>query len=372
MQLRSYLGGCAMLTLAMAVSSLAGVVATNAGVPWPQLVSPEGTDSDPTIFLYDGYTHQMAAIDIGTYYPHIQLKLINQSNITVSPGITFLGGDYPNMPGESGDYNAYPGHQSLIVDNSTLTTAQFRIGSKNSYNTMFIRNGGTMNVNGVFYLDQWVGTNHNAVNVTTGSTLNLSSTMYLGYGGTNTGTYAGSSSNESLTITGGSTVNIGTPASPQGLYMRYTHDSFIRVSGELSKLYVTDRLTLGSHSTYCYGNKLIIENDGEVWIRNSTNPISSPYNTSEEMNKVQLADGSLVISGNQTANSAIANLIWVWDGTQYVDGTLGSGAGRYSATYYTTGEYAGYTVFTGGTPIPEPGAMALLSLGGLAMLRRRH
>jgi hypothetical protein len=40
-------------------------------------------------------------------------------------------------------------------------------------------------------------------------------------------------------------------------------------------------------------------------------------------------------------------------------------------TYLTEGDLAGYTMLTVGGEVPEPATMSLLTLGGLALLRRK-
>ncbi|HOZ08961.1 MAG TPA: SDR family NAD(P)-dependent oxidoreductase, partial [candidate division Zixibacteria bacterium] len=150
-------------------AALGGVVAVNDAVPYPQLVVPEGTAEDPTIFLYDGYHRNFdlvgQGLDIGTYNPYIALHIVNQSVIR-STKIWFLGGDYPNKVGESQDPTDYPGHQAMILDNSDMTTGEFRVGSKNSDNTLTVRNGATMSVGKGLFIDMYDGVGNNAVVVT--------------------------------------------------------------------------------------------------------------------------------------------------------------------------------------------------------------
>jgi hypothetical protein len=132
-------------------------------------------------------------------------------------------------------------------------------------------------------------------------------------------------------------------------------------------------MSLGESSQYCYGNNLVLEDGGELWIRNASggSPVSTTFVTGNEMNKILLAKGSLVVYGNQTQNTGISEMIWVCDGRQYVDGTIGdvSEEGKFSAAYHTEGKYAGYTVFTGGV-VPEPTSIST-GLLSLALVGRR-
>lgn len=370
-----YLGGWVALAIVAASSSFAGVVATNDTVPYPQLVSPAGTSADPTIFKYDAYTKDFGTqqgLDIGTYHPFIQLHVLNQSKITSSK-IWFVGGDYPNKTWESNNPADYPGNQMLLIDNSSMSTGELRVGSKNSNNTLLVRNNASLSVGLGLYINRHEGViNTNGVS---GNTVRVEGTSTLTVKGADLFVGYGDSSNESLVVTGGSSVTVGDETTSRRLRMRFSHDSKVRVAGAGSKVFVTGTVSLGEGNTYCYGNELVLEDGGELWIRNTSGgaPLSTVFVPGKEANKIHLANGSLVVLGNQTANNTIANLIWVWDGTQYVDGVLGNvqDAGKFSATYHADGKYAGYTVFTGGS-VPEP---AVLSVGcfSIPLLgRRRH
>ena len=366
----------ALLTVLTGAPGFAGIVAVNDAVPYPQLFSPTGTSDDPTVFKYDNYVRDFGAmqgLDIGTYHPFIQLHVVNQSRIT-STKIWFVGGDYPNKTFESQRPEDYPGSQTLLIDDSTMSTGELRVGSKNSNNTLLLRNGASLDVGLGLYINRHEGVINsngvrgNSVRVTGRSTLTVNGgDLFVGYG---------DSSDEGLVVTDGSTVTVGNDAASRRLRMRFTHDSHVRVSGAGSRVFVTGGVSLGESNTYCYGNKLTLDNGGELWVRNAGGgaPLSSTFVPGREMNKVQLAGGALVVFGDQTANATIQNLIWVWDGDAYVDGARASAPlqpGQFSAVYHTDGSYAGYTVFTGGVPLPEP-ASAALGLGGLMLMTGRR
>ncbi len=57
-----------------------------------------------------------------------------------------------------------------------------------------------------------------------------------------------------------------------------------------------------------------------------------------------------------------------WNGTAWDDITNATPGVDYTLTYHTTGDLEGYTVLT----VPEPAALSLLALGGVAILRRRR
>jgi hypothetical protein len=358
MNAHSCFTGCVLLTAATAI---AGVVAVNDAVPYPQLRDPAGTSEDPTVFKYDAYTKDfgtLQGLDIGTYNPFIQLHVVNQSKITSSK-IWFVGGDYPNKSWESQRPEDYPGSQTLLIDNSSMSTGELRVGSKNSNNTLLLRDHASLSVGLGLYINRHEGVinsngvSGNAVRVTGGSTLAVTGgDLFVGYG---------DSSNESLIVTEASTVTIGDDTTSRRLRMRFSHESLVRVAGAGSKLFVTGSMSLGESNTLCHSNRLILEDSGELWIRNAAGgaPLSSTFVAGKEANKIMLANGSLVVHGDQTGNNTLANMIWVSDGKEYLDGTLGNivEAGKFSATYHEEGKYAGFTVFTGGV-VPEPSAIS--------------
>lgn len=323
--------------------SWAGVVATNNAVPYPQLVQPQGTAEDPTIFLYDGYQRNFdlvgQGLDIGTYYPYIALHIINQSMIR-STRIWFLGGDYPNKVDESGNTDAYPGHQTMLLDNSVMSTGQFRVGSKSSHNTLIIRNQATMSVGNGLYIDQWDYESDNTV-IVTGAGTSLSVTngaLFVGYG---------ISSNESLSVLQGARVTVGTATIAQHLLVRYAHDSRVTVSGAGSTLRVFGRLTLGSHTTHCYNNRLTVEDGGLVKIDGTLN---NAYNTSKTPNSIRLTNGgTLALKGTYTSNT-LSTLLAAGESDVY---TVGPGVG----------DLAGYTVWKAAVA-PKPKVTLLLLSGG--------
>jgi T5SS/PEP-CTERM-associated repeat protein len=309
-----------------AASAWAGVVATNDAVPWPQLVGPEGTSDDPTIFLFDGYTRNFdlvgQGLDIGTYHPYIALHIVNRSVIT-SSRIWFLGGDYPNKVDESSDPNAYPGHQTMILDNSSMTTGEFRVGSKSRNNTLIVRNQAKLSVGKGLFIDHWDGTANNSVVVTgAGSLLSVTNgSLYVGYG---------NSSNETLSVLDGALVTVGTSAAPQWLRMRSAHNSTVTVSGAGSTLWVTGGLTLGENSTHCHNNRLIVADGGVVKIDGT---LSSASNATKSPNRVRLANGgAIALKGSHDAHPLLSTL-------------LAAGESAAASVGPGTGELAGYTVW---------------------------
>ncbi len=315
-------------------AALGGVVAVNDAVPWPQLVVPEGKADDPTIFLFDGYHRNFdlvgQGLDIGTYHPHIALHIVNQSAIR-STRIWFLGGDYPNKVDESGDPNAYPGHQALLLDHSSMTTGEFRIGSKNGNNTLTIRNGATMSVGKGFFIDMWDGVGDNAVVVTgAGSSLSVTNgAFYVGYG---------NCSNENLSVLAGASVTVGTSAIPQRLLMRHANRSWVRVAGAESTLWVTGGLSLGDSSVTCFGNRLIVEDGGLVKIDGN---LTGAANAALGAHGIRLKNGGrLALKGSSTTDTLAA--------------LLAAGESDKYAFAPGTGALAGYTVWEADEQTAKP------------------
>ena len=309
----------------IAGAALGGVVAVNDAVPYPQLVSPEGTAADPTIFLYDGYHRNFdlvgQGLDIGTYNPYIALHIVNQSVIR-STRIWFLGGDYPNKVGESQDPTDYPGHQTMLLDNSDMTTGEFRVGSKNSDNTLIVRNGATMSVGKGLFIDMYDGVGNNAAVVTgVGTSLSITNgAFYVGFG---------NSSNENLSVLAGASVTVGTPASPQRLLMRHANRSWVRVAGAKSTLWVTGGFSLGDNDVTCFDNRLIVEDGGLVKI---DGPLTGAANAALGAHGIRLKDGGrLALKGSSTTDTLAA--------------LLAAGESDNSAFAPGTGALAGYTVW---------------------------
>ena len=324
-------------------AALGGVVAVNDAVPYPQLVVPEGTADDPTIFLYDGYHRNFdlvgQGLDIGTYNPYIALHIVNQSVIR-STRIWFLGGDYPNKVGESQDPTDYPGHQAMLLDNSNMTTGEFRVGSKNSDNTLTVRNGATMSVGKGLFIDMYDGVGNNTVVVTgVGTSLTVTNgAFYVGYG---------NSSNESLSVLAGASVTVGTTAIPQRLRMRFSNRSWVKVAGAGSTLWVTGNISLGENGTTCFGNRLIVEDGGLVKIDGT---LASAANAALGANGIRLRNGGrLALKGTYNTNT-LAALLAAGESSEY---TFAPG----------TGDLAGYTVWTAASD-PEPDKTSLLIISG--------
>lgn len=322
-----------------ATTACAGIVATNNAVPYPQLVSPAGTSNNPTIFLFDGYSRNFdlvgQGLDIGTYNPYIALHIINQSVIRSSK-IWFLGGDYPNKVGESQDPTDYPGHQMMLLDNSSMTTGEFRVGSKNSDNTLLVRNQATMSVGKGLFIDMYDGVGNNAV-VVTGAGTSLSVTngpLYVGYG---------NSSNENLSVLAGASVIVGTPTITQRLRMRFSHNSWVNVSGAGSTLRVTGNLTLGESSTYCHNNRLIVADGGLVKIDGT---LSSASNATKTPNGIRLTNGGTLALKGTYASNTLSTLLAAGESDAY---TFGPGVG----------DLAGYTVWQA-AEAPKPKVTLLL------------
>ena len=327
-------------------AALGGVVAVNDAVPYPQLVVPEGTAEDPTIFLYDGYHRNFdlvgQGLDIGTYNPYIALHIVNQSVIR-STKIWFLGGDYPNKVGESQDPTDYPGHQAMILDNSDMTTGEFRVGSKNSDNTLTVRNGATMSVGKGLFIDMYDGVGNNAVVVTgVGTSLSITNgAFYVGFG---------NSSNENLSVLAGASVTVGTTAITQRLRIRNANRSWIRVAGSGSSVWVTGNFSLGESNVYCFDNRLIVEDGGLVKIDGT---LTSVANASLGANGIRLRNGGrLALKGTPSSSTMtlISNLLAAGESSEY---TFAPG----------TGDLAGYTVWTAASD-PEPDKTSLLIISG--------
>lgn len=321
------------------VSAWAGVVATNDAVPWPQLVGPEGTSDDPTIFLFDGYTRNFdlvgQGLDIGTYHPYIALHIVNRSVIT-SSRIWFLGGDYPNKVDESSDPNAYPGHQTMILDNSSMTTGEFRVGSKSRNNTLIVRNQAKLSVGKGLFIDHWDGTANNSVVVTgAGSVLTVTNgPLYVGYG---------NSSNECLSVMQGAVVTVGTPSAPQWLRMRSAHNGTVTVAGAGSTLWVTGGLSLGENSTHCHNNALVVADGGVVKIEGA---LTSAANPAKPPNRIRLANGGrIALKGTHDAHPLLTTLLAAGESSA---ATVGPGVD----------ELEGYTVWTAEADALEPKPVA--------------
>lgn len=329
----------AIILAAYTVRAGAAVVAVNGAVPYPQLVIPAGTPDNPTIFLFDGYSRNFdlvgQGLDIGTYNPYIALHIINQSVIR-STRIWFLGGDYPNKIDESGDPNAYPGHQAMLLDNSTMTTGEFRIGSKNSFNTLTIRNGATMSVGKGLFIDMWDKVGNNAVIVTgTGTSLSITNgPLYVGYG---------NSSNENFSVLAGASVTVGTPTISQRLRMRFSHNSWVSVAGIGSTLRVTGNLSLGENSTYCHNNRLIVADGGLLKIDGI---LSSAYNATKTPNSIRLTIGGTLAMKGTYASNTLSTLLAAGESDAY---TVGPGVG----------DLVGYTVWQA-AEAPKPKVTLLL------------
>lgn len=318
----------------VAGAAMGGVVAVNDAVPHPQLVSPEGTAADPTIFLYDGYYKNFdlvgQGLDIGTYYPYIALHIVNQSVIR-STRVWFLGGDYPNKPGESGDTDAYPGHQTMILDNSDMTTGEFRVGSKSSHNTLIIRNQATMSVGKGLYIDKWDNEGENAVVVTgAGSSLSITNgALFVGYG---------NSSNENLSVLAGASVTVGTAAVPQRLLIRHANRSWVRVAGAGSTLWVTGGFSLGDSNVTCFGNRLIVEDGGLVKI---DGPLTGAANAALGAHGIRLKSGGRLALKDSSTTDTLAALLAAGESDKH---TLTPG----------TGALAGYSVWEADVPAANP------------------
>ena len=341
--IKRWLAGAGVCLIAGSV--LGGVVAVNDAVPHPQLVSPAGTAADPTIFLFDGYYKNFdlvgQGLDIGTYNPYIALHIVNQSIIR-STRIWFLGGDYPNKVGESQDPTDYPGHQTMLLDNSDMTTGEFRVGSKNSDNTLIVRNGATMSVGKGLFIDKYDGVGNNAVVVSdVGTSLSVTNdALYVGYG---------NSSNESLSVLAGASLAVGTPTITQRLRMRFSNRSWIRVAGSGSSVWVTGNCSLGESNVYCFDNRLIVEDGGLVKIDGT---LTSAANATLGANGICLMNGGrLALKGTppSATMTLISNLLTAGESGGYA---VGPGAGS----------LAGYTVWEAAAE--RPTGTLLLIYGG--------
>jgi hypothetical protein len=75
---------------------------------------------------------------------------------------------------------------------------------------------------------------------------------------------------------------------------------------------------------------------------------------------------------NMGGNSTSIAGSWTYTSGTGAYAGYSSGAGTWGATYSGEGNYASTTLSGNLTPVPEPATLAVLGIGGLAMIRRRR
>lgn len=169
------------------------------------------------------------------------------------------------------------------------------------------------------------------------------------------------------------------------------------VSGNGARLEVTENLQLGSGSAWLITNNVLnISNNGVVIVdsdKSGTGNFGVANHWSYGNSWLELDGGLLAIYGDKTANFAygagILSSIKVWDdvsesfqrlayyssttwiATDYIDllSVEYITDAAYALSLGISDEFVGFTVVQN---IPEPATVLLLSLGGLAILRRRN
>jgi hypothetical protein len=283
------------------------------------------------------------------------------------------------------------GNNSLLVTGAgssltaTAAPATFSLGFRLGYassnnNNITIENGATASIgSGINIGGGAVGTGGSSNSIViNNATATFNGTTYLGDFG----------SNNSITVSNGGVlttvirVSGGTSSTGTG--------NNITVTGAGSKWVATTANTLVGSAT-SGGNTLTAANDGMIQLVSSANTSSAVLTMGTAGNNfVQLAGGYLAILGNRTGGGGANNYyntmitqFQVWNGSAWETGVLGT---NFTRTYYAgtvDGEalalaatgYSGlgnYTIFAGGTAIPEPTSIAMLGVAGLALLRRRR
>lgn len=394
---RSGLAAAGALALSAPVA-LAAPYALPAPVAWDSVnaavnnttLAATGTVGDRNYNVFDGFTTTIGLpIGNATNAEYVDVLVLNGSTVTSSS--VFVGDNANSL-----------GNFSLVIDNATLSAtgtnnANIRLGSKSSNNSLYIQNGGTLDVTGSHFNgngnDGYV--NNNIVVHGAGSQFNSVQDLYVVYSGSTLG------GTGSLSVENGGHVTIGAAndTTNRRLRIRHGYNSAITVTGATSKIDAYGTVTLGELTVATENNKLVLEDGGSLWIHNVTNqaaPLTWAKKSGGIDHQIDLGEGFLVVKGNQVNNTTITALIHADNGSGYAAGVMGTATWNGAAFGFTSsgdpGNYyafyvdgsagqsflvggvdtAGYTVFTNFAVIPEPGVLALVAVGSAMIVGRRR
>lgn len=337
-------GMAALVTLAFSTPAQAGLIAQNEAVDYV-MATTAGTASDPSVYLFDNYMKDFGSMRI--YVGHgvsganwNRLEIRNGAQVKTTSDIIRIGSDkdeYTNI-----------GNSCVVTGvGSTLSIGGGRLGGKSPGNSLIVKDGGTVNLNGHFTcgFDDRPSVTNNTIVVDAG-TLNLvgaGTRLRMGYG-------IGHDHNTVVVRNGGVIAGqTGLVGIRNGKYCDY------RVEGEGSVIelgFAGTSFTLGENAV-CHHNTLTLVDGGLVKLTSVAGALSITVDPTQGGSGVRFAAGIFAVAGKKPTHIPY-NKAWLWDGDSWEPAPI-DWTGRYyadeaEATAAGFPSFVGYTVFTGGEP----------------------
>lgn len=335
-------GSLAFVALAFATPAFAGVVAQNEAVDY-NMGSTAGTAADPSVYVFDNYVKDFGSTRI--YVGHgvsganwNRLEIRNGAQVKTTSGIIRIGSD-------KDDYTNTCNSCVVTGADSSFSTGGGRLGGKSPGNSLIVKDGGTVNLNGHFICGfddrPFVTNNTIVVDAGTVNLIGAGTRLRMGYG-------TGHDHNTVVVRNGGVIAGAtGLVGIRNGKYCDY------RVEGEGSRIelgYAGTSFTLGENPI-CHHNTLTLVDDGLVKLTSPSGGLSITVDASQGGSGVRFAKGVFALAGNKPTHIPYGKA-WLWDGASWAPAPVG-----WKGTYYadeaaaaTAGfaGFGGYTVFTGG------------------------
>ena len=341
----------ALLSLLLAPTAQAALIAENAGVP-AAMAATGGSETDPSIYRFSGgfvKDFGASAISVGNAVGAnwVRLEIVDGAQVVATSGNALVGSDSKTF---RTDFNS----AWVMGAGSSLTLGATRLGGKSARNTLAVVDGGTATINGEFrsgYENTGYDSTNNVVLVD-GGTLNVNASFAIGYGVTHdvcslvvrNGGKVVAPSTGRIRIRGGNRCEIRVEGAGSLIETDYSHGTY-------------GALSLGEMTTTCHHNTLTIVDGGTVKLTNPEGTLTIAADPILGGSGVRFADGIFAVMDNRTTHIPF-DKVWLWDGDSW-EPAPSDWKGTFftdEATAVAAGHpgFGGYTVFTGGSPLTPP------------------